>query len=202
MISEIFFKKKSSVDLRKFFKKSNIDFLCSCKQDLIVQGVSSFAHAQKGDLIFLEHPRYLVALKNTNAGFCLVSEGVCFDEYAVIEDDVDIGSHSDICPHVISRKCVTIGKNSKIDSHAHLGQEVFIYPGVRIGQNGFAFVKHKDRYVSIPQLGRVIIGDRVEIRANTTIDRGTLDDTIIGSDVNLDNAVHVGHNVHLQEGAW
>ena len=75
-----------------------------------------------------------------------------------------------------------------------------IHPGVVIGADGFGFSETKDSaWVKIPQMGRVVIGDDVEVGANTTIDRGTLSDTVVGNGVKLDNLIQIGHNVIIGE---
>jgi UDP-3-O-[3-hydroxymyristoyl] glucosamine N-acyltransferase len=95
----------------------------------------------------------------------------------------------------IGRNC-EIGSNVTI-SHAYIGDGVVILPGAQIGQPGFGFASSRDGHAKIPQLGRVIIQDGVEIGSGTTIDRGALGDTIIGEGSKLDNLVQVGHNVHI-----
>jgi UDP-3-O-[3-hydroxymyristoyl] glucosamine N-acyltransferase len=85
-------------------------------------------------------------------------------------------------------------------SHALLGDRVIVYPGARIGQDGFGFAVGGEGFVSVPQIGRVVIEDDVEIGANTTIDRGSLHDTLIGAGSRLDNLVQIGHNVRLGRG--
>jgi UDP-3-O-[3-hydroxymyristoyl] glucosamine N-acyltransferase len=82
-------------------------------------------------------------------------------------------------------------------SHALLGARVYVYPGARIGQEGFGFASTKDGFLSVPQLGRVISEDDVEVGANSTIDRGSSRDTVIGAGSRLDNLVQIGHNVIL-----
>ena len=94
--------------------------------------------------------------------------------------------------------CV-IGANTSI-SHALIGAYVRIYPGVRIGQDGFGFAIDPAGHVKVPQLGRVIIEDSVEIGANTTIDRGAGPDTVIGQGAWIDNLVQIGHNVKIGRG--
>ena len=81
--------------------------------------------------------------------------------------------------------------------HAMLGDRVFIHPGARIGQDGFGFAMSPRGHIKVPQIGRVIIQDNVEIGANTTIDRGSLKDTVIGEGSKIDNLVQIGHNVVL-----
>ncbi len=97
---------------------------------------------------------------------------------------------------------VVIGPGSRIGahaavSHAILGAQVVVYPGAKIGQDGFGFAITKTGFVPVPQLGRVIIGNGAEIGANTTIDRGSAQDTVIGDGVHIDNLVQIGHNVQI-----
>ena len=80
-------------------------------------------------------------------------------------------------------------------SHAVLGARVYIYPGARIGQEGFGFAITARGFVTVPQLGRVMIGDDVEVGANTCVDRGSAQDTVIGAGTRLDNLVQIAHNV-------
>jgi UDP-3-O-[3-hydroxymyristoyl] glucosamine N-acyltransferase len=92
-----------------------------------------------------------------------------------------------------------IGAHASV-SHALLGDRVRIYPGVRIGQDGFGFAVAPTGFVSVPQLGRVVLEHDVEVGANSTIDRGSLHDTFIGAGSRLDNLVQIGHNVRLGRG--
>jgi UDP-3-O-[3-hydroxymyristoyl] glucosamine N-acyltransferase len=78
-----------------------------------------------------------------------------------------------------------------------LGARVWLHPGVRVGQDGFALTRTRGGLLTIPQLGRVLIEDDVEIGANSTVDRGAIQDTVIGAGCRLDNLVHIGHNVRL-----
>ena len=82
-------------------------------------------------------------------------------------------------------------------SHAILGARVYVYPGARIGQEGFGFAVGPAGFVTVPQLGRVLLEDDVEVGANSTIDRGSTQDTVIGAGSRLDNLVQIGHNVRL-----
>ena len=122
--------------------------------------------------------------------------------YTTIEAGAAIGPNCRIGPYVSVGAGVTIGRDARIGahasiSHAHLGDRVTLFPGVRIGQEGFGFTLTETGFLSIPQLGRVTIGDDVEIGANTTIDRGSTGDTVIGAGCRLDNLVQIGHNVRL-----
>ena len=89
-----------------------------------------------------------------------------------------------------------IGAHASL-SHAVVGSRVYVYPGARIGQEGFGFASTASGFLTIPQLGRVILEDDVEIGANSTIDRGSTGDTIIGVGTRIDNLVQIAHNVHL-----
>jgi len=119
-----------------------------------------------------------------------------------------IGSRAEIGPRCRIGALAVIGDGVVLDadcrigpqvsiSHAMLGCRVAIYPGARIGQDGFGFAVAPEGFLSVPQLGRVVIGDDVEVGANTTIDRGSLHDTVIGAGSRLDNLVQIGHNVRI-----
>ena len=107
-----------------------------------------------------------------------------------------IGANSVIGPGVAIGHDCEIGSNVSI-SHAYIGDRVVILPGAAIGQAGFGFASSAAGHVKIPQLGRVIIQDGVEIGAATTIDRGALGDTVIGEGTKIDNLVQIGHNVQI-----
>ncbi len=120
--------------------------------------------------------------------------------HAILGAEVRIGAHAVIGPGVVIGAGADIGAHVSL-SHARLGQRVRLLPGVRIGQDGFGFAPDgQGGYVSMPQLGRVIIHDDVEIGANVTIDRGSMRDTVIGPGTRIDNLVQVGHNVRLGRG--
>ena len=122
--------------------------------------------------------------------------GVVIGPRAEIGDGSRIGAGAVIGPGVaIGRNC-EIGANVTI-SHAYIGDRVTILPGAQIGQPGFGLASSEAGHARILQLGRVIIQDGVEIGAGTTIDRGALNDTVIGEGSKLDNLVQVGHNVQI-----
>jgi UDP-3-O-[3-hydroxymyristoyl] glucosamine N-acyltransferase len=115
---------------------------------------------------------------------------------AEIGEGTRIGAGTAIGPGVaIGRNC-DIGANVTITS-AYIGDAVTILPGACIGQPGFGFASSREGHTKTPQLGRVIVQDKVEIGANTTIDRGALGDTVIGEGTKIDNLVMVGHNVRI-----
>jgi UDP-3-O-[3-hydroxymyristoyl] glucosamine N-acyltransferase len=100
---------------------------------------------------------------------------------------------------------VEIGEDSRLVARVTLcagtrvGQRALLHPGCVIGREGFGFARDGDRWVRIPQIGRAILGDDVEIGANTTVDRGAIGDTVIHDGVKLDNQIQIGHNVEIGE---
>jgi UDP-3-O-[3-hydroxymyristoyl] glucosamine N-acyltransferase len=121
---------------------------------------------------------------------------------AVVGAGAEIGPRCRIGPAAVIGDGVVLGPDCRIGahaslSHALLGARVYVYPGARIGQDGFGFEPGPAGFETVPQLGRVLIGDDVEVGANTTIDRGAGDDTVIGAGCRLDNLVQIGHNVRL-----
>lgn len=116
-----------------------------------------------------------------------IGEGTWIEAGAVIGENVEIGAHC------------RIGANAVI-SHAVIGNHVRIYRGVCIGQDGFGFAIDPAGHVKVPQLGRVVIEDGVQIGANTCIDRGAGPDTLIGAGTWIDNLVQVGHNAKIGRG--
>jgi UDP-3-O-[3-hydroxymyristoyl] glucosamine N-acyltransferase len=110
-----------------------------------------------------------------------------------------IGALAVIGPGVVLGPDCRIGSHASL-SHALLGARVYVYPGARIGQEGFGFAFGAEGFHSVPQLCRVILEDDVEVGANTTIDRGSLQDTVIGAGSRLDNLVQIGHNARLGRG--
>ncbi len=131
-----------------------------------------------------------------------LEENVTVEPGAVISAGVEIGSGTVIRANAvigrgvkIGRDCV-IGANSTVQ-HSVLGNRVYLHPGVCCGQDGFGYAMGPQGHLKVPQVGRVIIQDDVEVGANTTIDRGANRDTIIGEGTKIDNQVQIGHNVNV-----
>lgn len=140
---------------------------------------------------------------------------------AVIENSASIAESANVGAFVYLGKNATVGANAIIQAGCYvgdnvsigrktlfyprvtiyhdclIGDEVILHSGVVIGSDGFGIAMHKGRWLKIPQIGRAIIGDQVEIGANTTVDRGALDDTVIEEGAKLDNQIQVGHNVRI-----
>ncbi|MEO0791111.1 MAG: UDP-3-O-(3-hydroxymyristoyl)glucosamine N-acyltransferase [Pseudomonadota bacterium] len=131
-----------------------------------------------------------------------IEDGVVIEPGAVIGPEVEIGRGTRVSTGaVIGYRCA-IGRDCFIGPNVTivcglLGDRVIVHPGVRIGQDGFGFAMGPTGHLKVPQIGRVIIQDDVEIGANSTIDRGALRDTVIGEGSKIDNLVQIGHNVTL-----
>lgn len=151
----------------------------------------------------------------------LLDENIC--DTAIIHPSAQIGENCQIGAYCVIAENAVIGDNCKIESFTHIdagctignychigthcsidctvmGNNVRIHNGARIGQDGFGFAFTEQGFVPVPQLGRVIIEDRVNIGANTTIDRGSGPDTIIGRGTIIDNLVQIAHNVQIGQG--
>jgi UDP-3-O-[3-hydroxymyristoyl] glucosamine N-acyltransferase len=129
-----------------------------------------------------------------------LEEGVEIEPGAIIGPEAEIGRGSRIgAGALVGYRCM-IGRDCYIGPgaslmHALIGNRVIIHAGARIGQDGFGFAMGPQGHLKVPQIGRVIIQDDVEIGANTGIDRGALKDTVIGEGTKIDNLVQIGHNV-------
>ncbi len=131
-----------------------------------------------------------------------IEAGVTIDPMAVVGPGTEIGAGSLIAAGAVIGSNVAVGRDCAIGAgatvlHALIGDRVIIHPGVRIGQDGFGFLPSPQGHQKIPQHRRVIIQDDVEIGANTTIDRGSTRDTVIGEGTKIDNLVQIAHNVSI-----
>ena len=144
------------------------------------------------------------AKAHVDASACL-AEGVSVDVGAVVHAHAKIGAHSVIGANTVIDRGVVIGEgcwiapNVTILHDCVLGNEVTIESGAVIGSEGFGWAKNGHEWVKVPQLGRVMIGDRVSIGANTCLDRGAIEDTVLEAGVKLDNLIQIAHNVTLGE---
>jgi UDP-3-O-[3-hydroxymyristoyl] glucosamine N-acyltransferase len=129
-----------------------------------------------------------------------LEQGVSVDPGAIIGAGAEIGANTIICANAVIGPGVTIGRDSAIGpnvaiTHAHLGNRVIVHAGCNIGQDGFGFAMSPAGHLKVPQVGRVIIQDDVEIGAGTCVDRGMNRDTVIGEGTKIDNMVQIAHNV-------
>ena len=135
----------------------------------------------------------------------LLGKRVSIGEYVVIGAGAKIGDGATIGAHCVIGDDTSIGENARlwpgatIYPGAVLGARTIVHSGARIGSDGFGFVFRDGAHRKIPHVGGCIIGDDVEIGANTTIDRGSIDDTVVGSGTKIDNLVHIAHNVRIGE---
>ncbi|MBO6825665.1 MAG: UDP-3-O-(3-hydroxymyristoyl)glucosamine N-acyltransferase [Sneathiella sp.] len=134
-----------------------------------------------------------------------LGRNVSVGAFSVIEEGVQIGDNTVIDAHVVIERNVTVGADCHLNAQVtlkccDLGDNVTLHSGVRIGCDGFGFAPDPTGHIKIPQLGRVKIGQSVEIGANTTIDRGAGPDTIIGDGCWIDNLCQIGHNVKMGRG--
>ncbi len=130
-----------------------------------------------------------------------IGVGVEIGPFAVVEAGAEVAEGCIIGPHAVIGAGVVLGQGCRIGAHASLshciaGRFVVLHPGARVGQEGFGFaVTPEGRFETMPQLGRVLLGDWVEIGANACVDRGSQSDTVLGAGTRLDNMVQIGHNV-------
>ena len=157
------------------------------------------AFAAAARLFYPEHGLECWAQDGPVHASAKLEENVRLAPGVVVGPGAEIGAGTTIGPYSVIGRGVTIGRDCEIGHHvgigfAHLGDGVVILPGAQIGQPGFGFASSAVGHEKIPQLGRVIIQDRVEIGACTTVDRGALGDTVIGEGTKIDNLVQIGHN--------
>ena len=135
---------------------------------------------------------------------CSVPASVEVGPGACVEEGVELGEHVVIGPNCFVGRGTRIGRGTRLYANVTvyhdcvIGEDCILHSGVVIGADGFGFARERSgAWVKIPQTGRVVIGNDVEIGANTTIDRGALDDTVIGDGVKLDNLIQIAHNVRI-----
>lgn len=129
----------------------------------------------------------------------VIEDGATIEPGAIIGPEARIGRGTRVAAGAVVGYRVTIGRDCYIGPlasviHALIGNRVILHAGVRIGQDGFGFAMGRDGHLKVPQVGRVIVQDDVEIGANSAVDRGALKDTIIGEGTKIDNLVQIGHN--------
>ena len=197
--------------------KSFLPFLSETKASAVIIA-EHHASEFSGNALIIKNPYLGYAktaqlLDTTPKSTKLIHETAVIADDAAIGKDVAIGANSviangctiadgaNIGSNVSLGEGVTVGENSRIYANVSLyhdvsiGADCILHSGCVIGSDGFGFANEAGDWVKIPQLGRVIIGDRVEIGSNSSIDRGAIEDTVIGDGVIIDNLVHIAHNV-------
>lgn len=154
------------------------------------------------DHLYPSSTRAVIASGRDDLGAPVFERDVSIGSNVVVGSGVEIGRGTIIGANTVIGAGVTIGRNCIIAANctidcAHIGNDVVIHSGVRIGTEGFGWLDFGQSNRKVPQLGRVLIQDRVEIGANSTIDRGALGDTMIGEGTKIDNLVQIGHNCKI-----
>ena len=135
-----------------------------------------------------------------------LGSGVRIDPYVVVGDGVTIGNDTLVGAHCVLGAGTSIGDRSRLHPHVvtyegtSIGSNVVLHAGVRIGSDGFGYTTSEGEHHKMPQVGRAVVEDGAEIGANTTIDRGSLGDTVVGRGVKIDNLVQIAHNVRVGAG--
>ncbi len=178
-----------------------------CKTNALISDNPYLSYAKIANYLFppKKYLPYIDKLASIGED-CELAKDIHIAAGAVIGNRVTIDVSCYIGSGVIISDDVSIGKNTRLLSgntlchHVKIGDNVILHPGAVIGSEGFGMAEDKGKWLTIPQLGSVVIGNNVEIGANTTIDRGAIDDTIIEDGVRIDNQVQIGHNVIIGEG--
>ncbi|MCG8429387.1 MAG: UDP-3-O-(3-hydroxymyristoyl)glucosamine N-acyltransferase [Chromatiales bacterium] len=182
------------------------EYLDDCRTNALVSDNPYLAYARISTRMFPRgvkqggiHPSAVVSEQAQVSPDAWVGPGVVIEEGVTIAAGVQIGPGCVIC------KNSTVGERSELVANITLcpdtvlGKRVLIHPGAVVGSDGFGLANDRGQWEKVPQLGRVIIGDDVEIGANTTVDRGALRDTVIANGVKLDNQIQIAHNVQVGE---
>jgi UDP-3-O-[3-hydroxymyristoyl] glucosamine N-acyltransferase len=146
------------------------------------------------------HPSAVVHPNATVSKSAAIGANTVIESNAIINDNVQIGPNSFIGEGVKIGSGTKLWSNVTIYHNVEIGSDCLLQANSVIGSDGFGYANERGQWIKIPQLGSVIIGDKVEIGASTTIDRGALDDTIIHSNVIIDNQCQIAHNVEVNSG--
>jgi UDP-3-O-[3-hydroxymyristoyl] glucosamine N-acyltransferase len=176
----------------------------SCPVAALIDPNPYLAYARIADLL---HPRSLpspgIHPSAVVSGTARIAPSASVGPLAVIEDDVEVAERVFVGPGCIVQRGARLGADTRLTARVtvyagvRIGQRCIVHAGAVIGADGFGFAADAGRWVKVPQVGTVHVGDDVEIGANTTIDRGAIDDTVVEDGVKLDNQIQVGHNVTI-----
>ena len=178
----------------------------NCPTNSLVSTTPYLAYAKVANYLYPQEQRLGKVDESAAIGKNVsISDSAYISANVVIGDNVNIGSDVYIGPGCVIDNDVNIGKSSKLLANVVLrkavvvGQNVTLHPGVVIGADGFGMAQENGQWLNIPQIGSVKIGDNVDVGANSTIDRGAIEDTVISDGVKIDNQVQIGHNVIIGE---
>jgi UDP-3-O-[3-hydroxymyristoyl] glucosamine N-acyltransferase len=173
-----------------------VSALISSNPYLSYARIASLMHPEPGIVPGI-HPTAVVA------GGARIASSAAVDALSVVEDGVELGERVQIGPGCIVQRGARVGADTRLVARVNLypdvsiGERCVLHAGSVIGADGFGFAPDRGAWVKVPQVGGVRIGDDVEIGANTTVDRGAIDDTVIEEGAKLDNQIQVGHNVTI-----
>lgn len=213
----------TETELCFFYDRKNKEKAASIKAKACITTTDLQAFLPAGvDILICANPKeafiklneYMYAEKLPQAGIdatakvaatAQIGNNCSIGAHVIIAENVVIGDNCIIEPNTVIAHNCRIGNNCRIGSNASIaysiiGNNCYIYTGARLGQDGFGFQFMNGQHHRIPQLGRVIVGNDVEIGANTCIDRGALADTVIGDGTRIDNLVQIAHNDRLGRG--
>ncbi len=180
------------------------EFLPECKVNALVSANPYLSYAQAAALLNPARPfENGIHASASVAADARVDPDAYIGPQCSVAAGAEIGARCYVGPGCVIDENTTLGEDSRLVANVTLckdvrvGKRAILHPGVVIGADGFGIANDNGVWVKVPQIGSVIIGDDVEIGANTTIDRGALEDTVIGDGVKLDNLIQVGHNVQI-----
>lgn len=208
-----FFNNKKYIEVLKTSKAGAC--IVSKDQDLINPSMTLmkvenpyFAYAELLDIFYQPNSQKAPQISPSSyiAKTAKIADGCYIGHNVVIEDEVEIGGNSVIESNSFIGYGVTIGARVRVDAnvsitHSVIGNDVVILTGARIGQDGFGFATYRGEHKKVLHIGKVLIGNDVEIGANSCIDRGSMNNTIIEDRCRIDNLVQIGHNVHIKTGS-
>lgn len=192
VVSELFFNNLESA--KKEILQTNTTFVIVKDPYLAMALITKMFHEEEISSESFVHPTAVISSSSN------IFEKVSIHAKVIISDNCEIYSNVEIMSGAVIGKNVRIGSNTKIFpnvviyDNSVIGQNCRIHAGAVIGADGFGYARRRDGHEKIWHFGKVIIGDNVEIGANTTIDRGTMRNTVIGNNVKIDNQVQLGHN--------
>ncbi len=180
--------------------------LANCPTNALITDNPYLAYAKIAIHLYPDNNRKSLRQDNIVTGEnCKIDSSVSISANVTIGNNVTVGSNTYIGPGCVIEDNVTVGNNCLLIANItlchdiKLGDEIILHPGVVIGSDGFGLAQENKQWLKIPQIGSVIVSDKVEIGANSTIDRGAIEDTIIETGVKIDNQVQIGHNVIVGE---
>ena len=184
------------------------ELLADCPTNALVVKSPLVAYARLAQMLTAEplpaggvHPTAVVSPNAKLAATAYVGPNAVVEDGVVLGENVQIGANCFVGKGTLIDDDTMLHPNVSVYHHCVLGKRCIIHCGTVLGSDGFGNANEAGRWIKIPQLGRVVLGDDVEVGANTAIDRGAMNDTVIGDGVKIDNLVHIAHNVEIGDNA-